>query len=49
MLKYRNFGKKSLQEIKLKLGELGLSLGMALKDDVQAVIRQKLESQQKEE
>jgi DNA-directed RNA polymerase subunit alpha len=29
MLKYRNFGKKSLNEIKQKLSELGLSLGMA--------------------
>jgi len=28
MLKYRNFGKKSLNEIKEKLMELGLSLGM---------------------
>ncbi|MDR1590542.1 MAG: DNA-directed RNA polymerase subunit alpha [Puniceicoccales bacterium] len=28
MLKYRNFGKKSLTEIKNKLEELGLSLGM---------------------
>lgn len=28
MLKYRNFGKKSLNEIKDKLSELGLSLGM---------------------
>lgn len=28
MLKYRNFGKKSLNEIKSKLAELGLSLGM---------------------
>ena len=28
MLKYRNFGKKSLNEIKSKLSELGLSLGM---------------------
>ncbi len=28
MLKYRNFGKKSLNEIKEKLAELGLSLGM---------------------
>jgi len=27
MLKYRNFGKKSLNEIKDKLLELGLSLG----------------------
>jgi DNA-directed RNA polymerase subunit alpha len=30
MLKYRNFGKKSLNEIKDKLVELGLGLGMAL-------------------
>jgi DNA-directed RNA polymerase subunit alpha len=30
MLKYRNFGKKSLNEIKDKLVELGLSLGMSL-------------------
>ena len=28
MLKYRNFGKKSLNEIKDKLNELGLHLGM---------------------
>ena len=28
MLRYRNFGKKSLTEIKEKLGELGLTLGM---------------------
>src|SRR6185295_18672373 len=28
MLKYRNFGKKSLNEIKEKLATLGLSLGM---------------------
>jgi len=30
MLKYRNFGKKSLNEIKDKLAELGLSLGMKI-------------------
>ena len=30
MLKYRNFGKKSLNEIKAKLEELGLSLGMKI-------------------
>lgn len=30
MLKYRNFGKKSLEEIKSILSELGLSLGMEL-------------------
>jgi DNA-directed RNA polymerase subunit alpha len=30
MLKYRNFGKKSLNEIKAKLEDLGLSLGMKI-------------------
>jgi DNA-directed RNA polymerase subunit alpha len=30
MLKYRNFGKKSLTEIKDKLAELGVSLGMEI-------------------
>jgi DNA-directed RNA polymerase subunit alpha len=34
MLKYRNFGKKSLNEIKQKLLELGLSLGMTLDADL---------------
>ena len=32
MLKYRNFGKKSLNEIKAKLEQLGLSLGMKIDD-----------------
>ncbi|MDR2420272.1 MAG: DNA-directed RNA polymerase subunit alpha [Puniceicoccales bacterium] len=32
MLKYRNFGKKSLNEIRLKLEELGLSLGSRIDD-----------------
>ena len=34
MLKYRNFGKKSLNEIKQKLAELGLSLGMSFEADL---------------
>jgi DNA-directed RNA polymerase subunit alpha len=34
MLKYRNFGKKSLNEIKDKLEELGLGLGMAIPSGV---------------
>jgi DNA-directed RNA polymerase subunit alpha len=34
MLKYRNFGKKSLNEIKDKLQSLGLSLGMSFDADV---------------
>jgi DNA-directed RNA polymerase subunit alpha len=32
MLKYRHFGKKSLNEIKAKLEQLGLSLGMKIDD-----------------
>ena len=34
MLKYRNFGKKSLNEIKDKLVEMGLGLGMTFDDEV---------------
>jgi len=34
MLKYRNFGKKSLNEIKEKLTTLGLSLGMTFEADL---------------
>ena len=34
MLKYRNFGKKSLGEIKDKLEQMGLSLGMKFDDSV---------------
>ncbi|MDD4539042.1 MAG: DNA-directed RNA polymerase subunit alpha [Lentisphaeria bacterium] len=34
MLKYRNFGRKSLQEIKLKLESRGLNLEMVLADNV---------------
>lgn len=34
MLKYRNFGKKSLNEIKQKIAELGLSLGMTFDPDL---------------
>ncbi len=34
MLKYRNFGKKSLNEIKTKLQELGLGLGMTFDPDL---------------
>lgn len=34
MLKYRNFGKKSLNEIKAKLEELGLSLGMTFEPEL---------------
>jgi DNA-directed RNA polymerase subunit alpha len=34
MLKYRNFGKKSLNEIKDKLSALGLGLGMTFEPDL---------------
>ena len=34
MLKYRNFGKKSLNEIKAKILEMGLSLGMTFDADL---------------
>ncbi|PYJ06996.1 MAG: DNA-directed RNA polymerase subunit alpha [Verrucomicrobia bacterium] len=34
MLKYRNFGKKSLNEIKEKLAALGLTLGMTFEQDM---------------
>lgn len=49
MLKFRNFGKKSLTEIKHKLSEMGLSLGMDLSkyginsENVKNVIKQYLE------
>jgi DNA-directed RNA polymerase subunit alpha len=45
MLKFRNFGKKSLNEIKAKLEEMNLSLGMELsklginRDNVKEVIQ----------
>jgi DNA-directed RNA polymerase subunit alpha len=45
MLKFRNFGKKSLNEIKSKLEEMGLSLGMDLakfgitRDNVKQIIQ----------
>jgi len=39
MLKYRNFGKKSLNEIKAKLQELGLGLGVKFDEDVLKILR----------
>ncbi len=38
MLKYRNFGKKSLDEIKEKVEKLGLELGMNLSDRLMAAL-----------
>ena len=34
MLKYRNFGKKSLDEIKEKLADINLSLGMTFSEEL---------------
>ena len=39
MLKYRNFGKKSLNEIKDKLSSLGLTLGMSFDSETLDVVR----------
>ena len=38
MLKYRNFGKKSLDEIKEKIEKIGLELGMVLSDRLRAAL-----------
>ena len=38
MLKYRNFGKKSLDEIKEKIDKLGLSLGMTFSETLLAAL-----------
>ena len=38
MLKYRNFGKKSLDEIKEKIEKLGLELGMSLSDRLMSAL-----------
>ena len=43
MLKYRNFGRKSLNEIKAILFEMGLSFGMVLDDDESPKRREKIE------
>ena len=38
MLKYRNFGRKSLDEIKEKIEKIGLALGMSLSDRLMAAL-----------
>ena len=45
MLKYRNFGKKSLEEIKAKLAALDLSLGMTLSDEMRGALDRHLADQ----
>jgi len=49
MLKFRNFGKKSLLEIKTKLADLDLTLGMPLKDELTAALKRRMEEQDKED
>jgi len=44
MLKYRNFGKKSLNEIKEKLSTLGLSLGMTFEPELLEAPKEAVES-----
>ena len=44
MLKYRNFGKKSLDEIKERLAEKSLSLGMTIGQELESAIMAKAES-----
>ena len=46
MLKYRNFGKKSLDEIKDKMLEMGITLNMKLKDEVRVAFNKKLEKEE---
>ena len=44
MLKYRNFGKKSLNEIKDKLAELGVGLGTDIDESLLAPYRKQEEA-----
>lgn len=46
MLKYRNFGKKSLNEIKAILDGMGLRLGMSVPDDLKRKIEERRKSLQ---
>jgi DNA-directed RNA polymerase subunit alpha len=39
MLKFRNFGRKSLDEIKAKLTTLGLSLGMSFSEEMVTLLQ----------
>ncbi len=48
LLKFRNFGKKSLDEIKSSLQQLGLDLGMTLKDEIRAEIQSRITGNDKE-
>jgi len=48
LLKYRNFGKKSLDEITGSLEKFGLALGMTMKEEVRAALKTRLAAQAKE-
>lgn len=48
MLRYRNFGKKSLDEIKEKLDEMNLELGMTFSDELREAVLAEAERQEKE-
>lgn len=45
MLKFRNFGQKSLNELKEKLVEMGMHLGMELKEEVRIAFEKEIEKQ----
>lgn len=45
MLKYRNFGKKSLNEIKAIIDGMGLKLGMTIPEDIKKKIEEKKKQQ----
>ena len=49
MLKFRNFGKKSLMEIKDRLKERDLGLGMPLKEEIFDGIQRRLNEQEEDE
>lgn len=49
MLKYRNFGKKSLDEIKDKLDSLNLSLGMSFSEEMTAALYAEIERVKKKD
>ena len=48
LLKFRNFGKKSLDEIKSSLQALGFDLGMTLKDEIRAEVNARVATKDKE-
>jgi DNA-directed RNA polymerase subunit alpha len=48
LLKFRNFGKKSLDEITSSLEKMGFGLGMTLKDEMRALLKSRLATQVKE-